>query len=50
MRSFISAVALLVKVTARVWAYSSGRDSGLTRRVMYSTVRVKVLPLPAEAR
>lgn len=47
MRSFISPVAFLVKVTARMWRWAGA--SVLSRRAMYSAVRVNVLPDPAEA-
>ena len=47
MRSFISAVALLVKVTASVCSNSFRPLRSKSR--MYSTVSVNVLPAPAEA-
>ena len=47
MRSFISAVALLVKVTARVCSNSFRPLRNKSR--MYSTVNVNVFPAPAEA-
>ena len=43
---FISAVALLVKVTASMFWYAKGF---MARRDMYSTASVKVLPEPADA-
>ena len=46
MRCFISAVALLVKVTARMFWYSIGL---IMSKEMYSTAKVNVFPEPAEA-
>lgn|SRR5574344_583502 len=46
MRSFISAVALLVKVTAKICRYARGLAIS---SLMYSTARVNVLPDPADA-
>lgn len=48
MRSFISAVALLVKVTASTWRKAVG-SSVFSRSSMYEAASVNVLPEPAEA-
>ena len=46
MRDFISSVALLVKVTARMLRYSDGAAKMILK---YSSVKANVLPEPAEA-
>ena len=46
MRSFISSVALLVKVTASMFLKQAGLSMS---NFMYSTASVKVFPLPALA-
>ena len=46
MRDFISAVALLVKVTASMRRYARGSSISWQ---MYRTAKVNVFPLPAEA-